>query len=213
MAAPPTSVRRGRHRPTCRTSPASSSGRHTEVEWRSWGTATAATSRSRWRRLARTSSAGSSSTKRRCPGSTGGREPPPARQRWVRRVPATRRRRSCAGWSVTRRGNACRRRRSSNDERRGRRWSPSWPTCVVRRLGRPVTCGSRCWLCTASTVDLTIGRRWSISVRRCRTAGSRWCADCGHAGPHTNAGAVAEPIVRFVRSLAVPSARAVTSGG
>ncbi len=37
--------------------------------------------------------------------------------------------------------------------------------------------------------------------------------DCGHAGPHTHAGVVAAPIVRFVRSLAVPSARAVTSGG
>ncbi|MGA7758322.1 MAG: alpha/beta fold hydrolase [Ilumatobacteraceae bacterium] len=40
-------------------------------------------------------------------------------------------------------------------------------------------------------------------------------ANCGHAGPHTHAGAVAEPIVRFVRSLgalSVPAARPVPSG-
>jgi pimeloyl-ACP methyl ester carboxylesterase len=38
---------------------------------------------------------------------------------------------------------------------------------------------------------------------------------CGHAGPHTHAGAVAEPIVRFVRSLgapAHPAARSARSG-
>ncbi len=35
---------------------------------------------------------------------------------------------------------------------------------------------------------------------------------CGHAGPHTHAGAVAEPTVRFLRSLGVPSAPGAPSG-